>query len=194
MLGINIAVESELMARQSSLVAGRDRKPFFKLGLAVRNFHPGQLPKGIDDMASYFREKNPNWRGGRSVASNGYIIVRVGIDHHLSDVRGYAYEHRLVAEKILERRLRKGEIPHHINGDKTDNSLDNIKVLKNIAHHRLEHRKVGSNLRHPEETNPHITCECGCGGIFLKFDPSGRPRCFISGHNFKSRPVEIGDM
>src|SRR4051812_41815968 len=47
------------------------------------------------------REDNPNWRGGRSIASNGYIIVRVGVGHHLADVRGYAYEHRLVAEQKL---------------------------------------------------------------------------------------------
>ena len=37
-----------------------------------------------------YREKNSNWRGGRSLASNGYILLRVGIKHPLADVRGYA--------------------------------------------------------------------------------------------------------
>ena len=51
-------------------------------------------------------KKNGMWKGGRSVASNGYVLIRVGMDHHLADVRGYAYEHRLVAEKKI-RRTRK---------------------------------------------------------------------------------------
>lgn len=44
-------------------------------------------------------EKNGLWKGGRSVASNGYVLIRVGVDHPLADVRGYAYEHRVVAEQ-----------------------------------------------------------------------------------------------
>lgn len=43
------------------------------------------------------------WKGGRSIASNGYVLVRVGKKHHLADVRGYAYEHRIVAEQKLGR-------------------------------------------------------------------------------------------
>jgi hypothetical protein len=31
--------------------------------------------------------RNPNWKGGRLVASNGYVLVRVGVGHHLADVR-----------------------------------------------------------------------------------------------------------
>lgn len=50
---------------------------------------------------------NPNWKGGRSIASNGYVLLRMP-GHHLADVRGYVYEHRLVAEQKLGRRLVKG--------------------------------------------------------------------------------------
>ena len=48
-----------------------------------------------------FGEVNGQWKGGRTVASNGYILIRVGKEHHLADVRGYAYEHRLIAETKL---------------------------------------------------------------------------------------------
>lgn len=34
---------------------------------------------------------NPNWKGGRTIASNGYVLIKVGKEHHLADVRGYAY-------------------------------------------------------------------------------------------------------
>lgn len=60
---------------------------------------------------SHYGSANPNWRGGRSVTEHGYVIIHVGIKHHLADVRGYAYEHRLVAEKKVGRRLRKGGNP-----------------------------------------------------------------------------------
>src|SRR5438270_581164 len=72
-----------------------------------------------------FREANSNWRGGRSLASNGYILIRVGKGHPQADVRGYAYEHRLVAARKLGRWLRPGEQVHHKNGIKTDNDPEN---------------------------------------------------------------------
>lgn len=139
-----------------------------------------------DHMARWnFGPKNGFWRGGRSLASNGYMLVRVGKEHHLADVRGYAYEHRVVAEKMLGRRLRAGEIVHHKNGQKADNRRANLEVLPTIAHHCAEHRSAASRdrLRRPGERNSRTACACGCGTIFEKFDGGGRPRMFVSGHN-----------
>jgi len=130
--------------------------------------------------------KNGNWKGGRSIASNGYMLVKVGFDHHLADVRGYAYEHRLVAERILGRRLRPGEQVHHINSNKTDNRVENLEITSGIAHHRLRHRKH-LDRRLPGEANPSVACACGCGVVFLKFDRYGRPRRYVSGHNQRKR-------
>jgi len=131
-------------------------------------------------------ERNPNWRGGRSVASNGYVLVRLP-GHHLADVRGYAYEHRVRAEEKIGRRLAKGEQVHHINGCKTDNRLENLQVVESIAHHRLIERKSGIDLRLPGEDNPMVQCACGCGEAFERFDKSGRPRKFVTGHNARKR-------
>jgi len=136
--------------------------------------------------------KNGMWKNGRSVASNGYVLIRVGTGHHLSDCRGYAYEHRLVAEKKIGRRLKKTDVVHHKNGIKTDNRTDNLEVHSSTAHHAKEHRRSGKRLRNPEETNPIIFCACGCRGRFHRFDSSGRERKFISGHN-QSRPAPTRD-
>lgn len=57
------------------------------------------------------------------VDPRGYVLVYVGKKHHLADVRGYAYQHRLEAEKQLGRRLRKGEEVHHKRST-SDNSPD----------------------------------------------------------------------
>jgi hypothetical protein len=48
---------------------------------------------------------NPKWNGGRMRSSQGYICIAVADDHHLRQAHGYAYEHQLVAETILGRRL-----------------------------------------------------------------------------------------
>lgn len=135
---------------------------------------------------TYAGPRNPNWRGGRSIASNGYVLVRLP-GHHLADVRGYVYEHRLVAEQKLGRRLRPGEIPHHINRVKTDNRPENIEVVPSAAHHRVEHRRVGFDRRLPGEPNPRAGCACGCGATFPRYDGLGRPREYVSGHNLHPR-------
>jgi hypothetical protein len=126
---------------------------------------------------------NGQWKGGRTIASNGYVLVRVGMGHHLADARGYAYEHRVVAETKLGRRLRHGEQVHHINGDKQDNHPENLAIYESRAHHAVEHRHNGRVLRLPGEPNPLMICACGCGSPFRKYDAEGRPRYFVSGHN-----------
>lgn len=131
--------------------------------------------------------KNGMWKGGRSIASNGYVLVRVGKEHHLADVRGYAYEHRLVAERKLGRRLRNGELIHHVNGDKADNRPENLKVEPSTAHHLRDHRTKDRGLREPGAPNPTVSCACGCGAQFTRFDASNRPRRYVTGHNTGAR-------
>jgi hypothetical protein len=138
-------------------------------------------------MANHNRGiKNGKWKGGRSIASNGYVLIRVGVEHPLADVRGYAYEHRLVATQKIGRPLLPGEIIHHINGDKQDNRPDNIEVMPSIKHHMAHHRKR-ADLRDPDAPNPLVLCACGCGTQFPRYDTENRPRRFVSGHNITDK-------
>lgn len=50
------------------------------------------------------------------------------------------HEHRIVAEQILGRPLRKGEVVHHIDGDKRNNHPINLMVFKSQADHALWHK------------------------------------------------------
>ncbi len=132
-----------------------------------------------------FGEKHPRWKGGRIILSSGYIGILVPEGHHLRMNNGYAYEHQIVAEQKLGRRLQKGEIVHHKSGDKTDNRPENIEVCPSLFSHKVNHRKVGLARRKPNEANLLIMCPCGCGTEFPKYDNFGRPRQFAPGGHWR---------
>lgn len=127
--------------------------------------------------------KNGMWKGGRTITSDGYVLIRVGKNHPLADSRGYAYEHRLKAQQKIGRPLRQGEQVDHRDRNRANNRKRNLRVARDVAHHRELEGRRNFNHRVKGDSNPTILCECDCGTTLLKFDSCGRPRRFISGHN-----------
>lgn len=81
--------------------------------------------------------KNPNWKGGRFIASNGYVKIYCP-NHPCADSKGYAQEHSLIAYKVMGRKLNHPECVHHINGIKTDNRNCNLLICTQGYHCWLE--------------------------------------------------------
>ena len=73
--------------------------------------------KGIKYLA-ITGEKNGNWKGGKYKNSIGYILI-LQPKHPFRNKMNYVYEHRLVMEKHLNRRLKRIEEVHHIKDRKS---------------------------------------------------------------------------
>jgi hypothetical protein len=67
--------------------------------------------------------------GEKGVDSLGYATTYVGDTHPYSEgYCGSIRDHIMVMENHLERALKKGEVVHHIDGDKLNNSLENLDL------------------------------------------------------------------
>jgi hypothetical protein len=84
-------------------------------------------------------ERHWNWGGGSNKTTQGYIET-----HVTSKKR--KLQHRLVMEQYLGRELGRTEQVHHINGDKTDNSITNLVVMTPAEHTRLHLKKRWHNI------------------------------------------------
>jgi hypothetical protein len=78
------------------------------------------------------------WRGGKSITRFGYVEIYKP-EHPYSQKRGYVMEHRLVIEEYLGRYLKPEEQVHHINGDKSDNRIENLILFASNGEHIKYH-------------------------------------------------------
>lgn len=83
-------------------------------------------------------ENHPLWEGGRQVRGDGYVDLAPSLisDEYDSMRRkdGRVFEHRLVMAQHIGRPLESHEVVHHVNGDKSDNRIENLELHPRPVH------------------------------------------------------------
>lgn len=76
--------------------------------------------------------EHPGWKGGVHMRGDGYIAVHTGR-------RSRMRLHRIIAQEVLGRPLRRKEVVHHWNLCRTDNRHSNLLICDAFYHQRLHH-------------------------------------------------------
>jgi hypothetical protein len=105
-----------------------DRRSRRQSGLCDLHYQRWRVRGRPTDLSEITGERRQRTRGSdRRINNDGYVVVYAP-DHPNAWVTGWILEHRKVMADLLGRPLRRDEIPHHRNGVRTDNRLENLEL------------------------------------------------------------------
>lgn len=94
--------------------------------------------------------EHPNWNGGVTLSSKGYIKVNVGLEHPLADKSGFCYLHQLVWVAAGNAKPKLKRAIHHLNENKLDNRLANLREVDADEHGRIHHYTGSDETQTPK--------------------------------------------
>lgn len=77
----------------------------------------------------------------KKVSKRGNYLQIYYPQHPRVNERGYVYQHIIIMEKIIGRYLKPKEIIHHIDGNRYNNSENNLMLFKSRGQHINFHRR-----------------------------------------------------
>lgn len=112
--------------------------------------------KGINNPQYGLKgQLNASWKSDKKITSYGYVKIRC-LDHPFQDCDGFVFEHRLIAEKYLlteensvlingKRYLKQTYSVHHIDENKLNNDVRNLKIMTKSEHMSYHSKKRKKN-------------------------------------------------
>ncbi len=88
-----------------------------------------------------YGEESNNWKGGITKTSLGRWLIKVQ-EHPFAHINGYVYRYRLVMEDKIGRYLNPEEVVHHIDGNKENDSADNLMLFSSKSEHLKYHKSL----------------------------------------------------
>lgn len=94
---------------------------------------------------------SPNWNGGEHIDSKGYVRI------WSNNKKTYIKKHRYIWEKY------KGEIPkgyviHHKDGNKKNNTINNLECLGKIKHDKLNKSLLKNHWNKKNSLTENLLC------------------------------------
>lgn len=90
---------------------------------------------------SILGSKNPRWKGGKTIAHDGRVLVYS--PNHPNPSKGrYVYRYRLVMEQHIGRFLKRGEVVHHKNHIVNDDRIENLQIMREVEHNQLHAKEL----------------------------------------------------
>ena len=122
-------------------------KVFDKLDSAVKEHNfcsVDHLRKwNSERMSDYNKSKNPmnkKWTKKMRLKKREQVLERTGKGEKAYNKFLGRHEHRVVAERMLGRKLKKNEVVHHIDLNKQNNDEKNLVVLPSNSEHSHLHQ------------------------------------------------------
>ncbi len=112
--------------------------------------------KAYEHIGEHFKELNPTMNKTRMTPEVRAKIreSRLGSGDGVTYTKLYGrHEHRVVAEQILGRPLKAGEIVHHRDGNKRNNNPENLIIFDSQSEHAKHHAEMNwfiKQLEHME--------------------------------------------
>ena len=93
----------------------------------LRYYRTGRTDKSFRDSGT----------GCYCINSSGYSTFQIHKKQYMM--------HRIIMEKHLGRKLLATEVVHHINGNRSDNRIENLRLFRNVGEHTSYHNSLRFN-------------------------------------------------
>lgn len=123
---------------------------------------------------------NHQYRSGRRVDHDGYVLVTAPVDHPYARQRSnragkLIYEHRLVLEQTLSRYLLPEEVVDHVDGLTLHNAPENLRLFSSNAEH-LSETTAGRTKLWSAQGRQNIGTRTDRGRVIQPVDSYGQRR------------------
>ena len=120
----------ERALKKHGLIRSKSDASKLAIKLGRRNIPKRTGPMSESHKRNLLKSRYPNGPKWVCISSKGYRVITVGenVDKE---------EHILIMENHIGRKLYPGEVVHHINENKTDNRIENLRLMSRADHTRL---------------------------------------------------------
>lgn len=110
----------------------------------TKALNPDHYQKDFSKSSEFLKQHNAEFNKNRMTEAVRAKVRASHLARGRNNGKTYAklygrHEHRIVAEEKIGRKLKPGEVVHHIDGNKRNNSPDNLIVFSSQAEHAAFH-------------------------------------------------------